>query len=169
MEPFYRVNGIPVHSVLLMPTREKALNYPRRDLELGFCPRCGFICNTLFDPEVHEYGTSCEESQGFSATFNGFSRRLAKRWVTEYGLRGKSVLEIGCGKGDFLAQHWHRPGIRTRKPGDSASIKAHIYSGLVRWSLQPSHGGRHLLPAYLGTHRADEGVHAYTSFDDWIA
>ena len=104
MEPFYEVRGIPVHSVLLMPTRERALEYPRRDLCLGFCPQCGFLSNTVFDSSVHEYSTSCEESQGFSPTFNAFSRALAKRWVDEYSLQGRSVLEIGCGKGEFLVQ-----------------------------------------------------------------
>lgn len=103
MTVFYEVKNIPVHSVLLMPTRERALNYPRRDLRLGFCPTCGFISNVLFDPTVHEYSTSCEESQGFSPTFNAFARALARRWVRQYQLAGKSVLEIGCGKGEFLA------------------------------------------------------------------
>lgn len=102
MQTFYEVRNIPVHSVLLMPTRERALSYPRRDLRLGFCSKCGFISNTLFDPAVHEYSTSCEESQGFSPTFNAFARSLAKRWVEQYHLQGRSVLEIGCGKGEFL-------------------------------------------------------------------
>lgn len=104
MKDFYEVRNIPVHSVLLMPTQERALNYPRRNLRLGFCEACGFVSNTVFDPTVHEYSTSCEESQGFSPTFNAFSKSLAKRWVDQYGLHGKSVLEIGCGKGEFLAQ-----------------------------------------------------------------
>jgi SAM-dependent methyltransferase len=103
MEPFYEVPNIPVHSVLLMPTREAALSYPRRDLRLGFCPGCGFVSNTIFDPAVHEYSTSCEETQGFSPTFNAFAKNLARRWVEQYDLQGKTVLEIGCGKGEFLA------------------------------------------------------------------
>lgn len=103
MTPFYEVRQIPVHSVLLMPTRERALQYPRRDLQLGFCPACGFLANVLFDPSVHEYSTQCEESQGCSPTFNAFARSLARRWVEQYQLRGKTVLEIGCGKGEFLA------------------------------------------------------------------
>jgi len=103
MSAFYEVKNIPVHSVLLMPTRERALSYPRRDLKLGFCPACGFISNTVFDPSVHEYSTSCEESQGFSPTFSAFARDLARRWVQQYNLAGRSVLEIGCGKGEFLA------------------------------------------------------------------
>jgi SAM-dependent methyltransferase len=103
MRTFYEVRNIPVHSVLLMPSYERAVTYPRRDLELGWCPLCGFIANTLFDPSLHEYSISYEETQGFSPTFNAFAQGLAKRWVEEYRLQGKSVLEIGCGKGEFLA------------------------------------------------------------------
>jgi SAM-dependent methyltransferase len=103
MTVFYEVKDIPVHSVLLMPTRERALSYPRRDLKLGFCNDCGFISNIAFDPSVHEYSMACEESQGFSPTFNAFARSLAERWVNQYQLRGRTVLEIGCGKGEFLA------------------------------------------------------------------
>jgi SAM-dependent methyltransferase len=102
MQVFYQVRNIPVHSVLLMPTRERALTYPRRDLRLGFCSRCGFIANTNFDSSVHEYSTSCEETQGFSPTFNAFARNLAQHWTEQYHLQGKCALEIGCGKGEFL-------------------------------------------------------------------
>ena len=103
LEPFYEVRNIPVHSVLLMPTRERALDYPRRDLKLGFCPACGFITNMIFDPTVHEYSTRCEESQNFSPTFSAFAKALARRWVEEYPIKGRTVIEIGCGKGEFLA------------------------------------------------------------------
>ena len=99
---FYSVDGIPVHSCLLMPTREKATGYPKGDLRLGFCKTCGFIANTRFDPSVHEYSQLYEETQGFSPTFNAFAKSLAQRLIDEYDLRGKTILEIGCGKGEFL-------------------------------------------------------------------
>ena len=101
---FYRVKGIPAHSVLLMESEEEAKGYPRRDLDLAFCPSCGFVGNVAYDPGVHEYSTKYEETQGFSPTFSGFAADLARRVVEEYGLQGKSVLEIGCGKGEFLVQ-----------------------------------------------------------------
>jgi SAM-dependent methyltransferase len=100
---FYRIDHIPVHSCLLMPNREAALAYPQRDLQLGFCRSCGFIENTLFDPEVHEYSTRYEETQGFSPRFREFATTLAKRLIEKYDLRKKVILEIGCGKGEFLA------------------------------------------------------------------
>ncbi|HMB96340.1 MAG TPA: class I SAM-dependent methyltransferase, partial [Tepidisphaeraceae bacterium] len=39
----------------------------------------------------------------FSATFNKFAHELASRWIEKYHLRGKTILEVGCGKGDFLS------------------------------------------------------------------
>ncbi len=101
-ESLYEVREVPVHSVLLMRSRDEAMGYPRGDVSLKFCPRCGFLYNGSFDPSVHEYSTRCEESQGFSGTFNAFARRLASQVVEQYDVRGKTVLEIGCGKGEFL-------------------------------------------------------------------
>lgn len=103
MKTFYAVANIPVHSVLLMPTRAEAQDFPRRDLKLGFCPACGFVCNVIFDPAVHQYSQRYEETQGFSPTFNAFARQLAQRYVDRYDLKNKTTLEIGCGKGEFLA------------------------------------------------------------------
>jgi SAM-dependent methyltransferase len=102
LDPFYSVRGIPVHSVLLMSTRKRALDYPRGDLELVFCSHCGFIQNTRFDPNVHEYSTQYEETQGFSPTFRRFADGLVRRWIERFDLRNRRVLEIGCGKGEFL-------------------------------------------------------------------
>lgn len=107
---FYEVAKIPVHSCLLMPTREMALAYPRRDLRLGYCEECGLAFNALFDLKVHEYGDGYEETQGFSPTFQERSRELIDQLIEEFGLRGKRVMEIGCGKGDFLYSLCKRGG-----------------------------------------------------------
>ncbi len=101
---FYAVAGIPVHSCLLMATRAEALAYPRRDLRLARCPGCGFVFNAIFDPGVHEYSPRYEETQGCSPTFSAFAGELARRLLARYRLRGRRVLEIGCGKGEFLLQ-----------------------------------------------------------------
>jgi SAM-dependent methyltransferase len=99
---FYEVRRIPVHSTLLMASPEQARAYPTGDLRLGFCRACGFVQNNLFDPSVHEYSVLCEESQGFSARFNQFLREVTRGLIDRYGIRNKTVLEIGCGKGDWL-------------------------------------------------------------------
>jgi SAM-dependent methyltransferase len=102
MSVFYEVNGVPVHSVLLLPTREEALGYPRGDIALGFCQSCGFISNLVFDPLVHEYSSRYESTQAFSPTYNAFARRLAAHLIERYDLHDKDIIEIGCGQGEFL-------------------------------------------------------------------
>ncbi len=103
MDVFYEVNQVPVHSVLLMNTREEALGYTKRDIALALCHVCGFISNIAFDASVHEYSAKYEETQGFSGTFNKFHRTLAQNLIDRHNLRNKDIIEIGCGKGEFLS------------------------------------------------------------------
>ncbi|MBN1803667.1 MAG: methyltransferase domain-containing protein [Sedimentisphaerales bacterium] len=100
---FYSVNDIPVHSCMLMSSKSQGLKYPTRNLQLGFCPNCTFISNVKFESELHNYNSSYEETQGFSACFNAFAKSLAQRVIDRYDIRNKTILEIGCGKGEFLA------------------------------------------------------------------
>lgn len=102
MSVFYEVRDVPVHSVLLLPTREEALQYPKGDIVLGFCPICGFISNLAFDPSLHEYSSRYESTQMFSPTFDAFARRLAAHLIERYDLHDKDIVEIGCGQGEFL-------------------------------------------------------------------
>jgi SAM-dependent methyltransferase len=102
LEEFYAQDDIPVHSVRLMRTRDEAVRFPRGSLRLACCRACGFITNIAYDPTQQDYADSYEETQGFSPTFNEWADDLARRWVERYGLEGKQVLEIGCGKGEFL-------------------------------------------------------------------
>ena len=102
MAPVYSAGPVPVHCGLLMPTREMAVGYPKGDIRLGFCRCCGFLYNMAFDPAATEYSQNYDETQTFSPTFNAFHRGLAKRLIERFGLRGRDILEIGCGKGEFL-------------------------------------------------------------------
>ncbi len=102
-QPFYRLEDIPISSCVLLDSRAEAVGFPRGDLELCFCDACGFIQNGLFDPDLLDYTQDYEESQGFSPTFEVFAQGLVDRLIERYGVRGKTVFEIGCGKGDFLS------------------------------------------------------------------
>jgi SAM-dependent methyltransferase len=86
-----------------MATPEEARGFPRGSIRLGVCTTCGFIANTAYDPSLRAYSEAYEETQGFSPRFQAFARELAERLIERYDLRGKSILEIGCGKGEFLA------------------------------------------------------------------
>jgi len=99
---FYSQERVPVHSCLLLPTREEAERFPRGTIRLAFCEDCGCIWNTEFDPTLTAYSPAYEDSQAFSPRFRTFADELAAELVERYDVHGKRVLEIGCGKGDFL-------------------------------------------------------------------
>ena len=86
-----------------MEDRARALNFPIGDIVLACCHKCGFIFNAAWDSERTIYSDLYEETQGFSPTFNAFNRAIAEEFISSYDIRGKTVLEIGCGKGEFLS------------------------------------------------------------------
>jgi len=99
---FYQVRNVPVHSCLMMPTQQEALDFPCGDVILGFCTRCGFITNVAFDSKWSAYAPNYEDQQSFSPTFNKFALNLANHLVDKYDLHDQDIVEIGCSKGDFL-------------------------------------------------------------------
>lgn len=100
---FYEVENIPVHTCVMLSTRQEALRFPKGKIVLGFCKECGFISNVAFDSSAVNYSSIYEDQQCFSSTFNVFAEGLAKRLIKKHNLLNKKLLEIGCGKGDFLA------------------------------------------------------------------
>ena len=103
MQVFHSLDAVPTNSCLLLGTRDEARGCRRGNIRLGFCAACGFISNTAFVPTLTEYSGRYEETQGFSPTFQAFHVELARSLVERHQLRDKDVLEIGCGKGEFLA------------------------------------------------------------------
>ena len=99
---FYEVENVPVHSCLMLSSAEDALDFPSGDVELALCETCGFITNTLFDDKWSAYAPNYEDQQSFSPTFNRFAKELAQQLIDKYDLHNKSIVEIGCSKGDFL-------------------------------------------------------------------
>jgi len=99
---FHEIKNVPTNSVLNIHTREAAIAFQRGDISLAFCQGCGFIYNCRFNAGLVQYRTECEESQEYSPTFSAFAKKLAHYLVEKYDLYGKTIIEIGCGKGDFL-------------------------------------------------------------------
>ncbi|MFQ5964653.1 MAG: class I SAM-dependent methyltransferase [Candidatus Scalinduaceae bacterium] len=99
---FYEQEAIPIDSCRLLSNSVEAKGFPRGSLRLGFCKTCAFIWNTGFDPLVQDCSASYEETQEFSPRFQEFTRKIARHLIKKYQLYGKSILEIGCGQGEFL-------------------------------------------------------------------
>jgi len=102
--PFHVGEDVPVNSCLLLADRDAAVTFPKGALALALCPECGLIWNCRFEPERTTYSQDYEETQAFSPTFQAFIHRLAEDWTERYSLKGGTVVEIGCGKGEFLVE-----------------------------------------------------------------
>jgi hypothetical protein len=100
---FVELSAVPVHCNLLWPDRDGALASPRGDMRLGFCSTCGHVFNTAFDPGLMEYTQAYENSLHFSPRFQAYAEDLADRLIARHNIRNTDVIDIGCGKGDFLA------------------------------------------------------------------
>jgi hypothetical protein len=101
-EPFFEVKNAPIFSVVTIKSQADALAVPRKDIELHFCNDCAFVFNRLFDPSVDCFLQGYEDQQGYSKTFMQYLTKIAKELIRKYHLTGKTIVEIGCGKGDFL-------------------------------------------------------------------
>lgn len=93
-----------MHTSVLLSSRDEALAYPSADLRLALCEGCGLVTNTAFDARAHDYSKSYLEVQTFSPRFRSYLADLARTLVERHSLRGRPVVEIGCGRGDFLLE-----------------------------------------------------------------
>ena len=101
-ETFFEMLEVPVFCNVLWPEQKAAQNCKKGDIKLAFCPSCGFIGNAAFDPSLLDYTQAYENSLDFSPKFQDYSQSLAKRLIENYDLHHKHIIEIGCGKGEFL-------------------------------------------------------------------
>ncbi len=99
---FFDLPKVPTHCNILLTTREEAVAVPRGDIGLVFCHTCGHIYNAVFDPELMKYNQQYENSLHFSPRFQEFAEQLAESLTSRYNLYQKVVIDVGCGKGDFL-------------------------------------------------------------------
>lgn len=96
------IPDVPIHCNLLWDDRDRARGAPRGEIDLALCTACGHVQNVAFDPSLMEYTQAYENSLHFSPRFQRYATALAERLVARYDLHGKTVIEIGSGKGEFL-------------------------------------------------------------------
>lgn len=94
---------IPVLCNVLWPTLEGAQTASRGDMHLQFCPTCGHVFNAAFEPALMAYSPTYENSLHHSPRFQHYAEGLAQELIERHHLRGKDVIDIGCGKGEFLS------------------------------------------------------------------
>lgn len=104
------IRSVPVYCNVLWPSRETAREAARGDLALRVCRTCAHVFNAAFDPARMAYTPAYENSLHFSPRFQAYVEALADDLIARHGLRGKTIVEIGSGQGDFLALLCERGG-----------------------------------------------------------
>tara|TARA_R110002094_G_scaffold119735_5_gene114799 strand:- start:9247 stop:10458 length:1212 start_codon:yes stop_codon:yes gene_type:complete len=99
----YRVDKIPTNSVRILRSKTAAADVATADMELLACTACGFVWNAKFDPAQVDYSSDYEATQAFSGTYSRFLQAQAREFAQAHGLQRKTIIEIGCGHGEFLA------------------------------------------------------------------
>lgn len=107
--PLLFLENVPVMCNTLFSSPEEAKNARVHDIELCCCCHCSHIHNIRFDPDRLEYRQGYENSLFYSPRYREYAEGQAQRLITTYALRGKRVVDIGCGNGEFL-QLLHRAG-----------------------------------------------------------
>ncbi|WP_420391614.1 class I SAM-dependent methyltransferase [Acuticoccus sp.] len=97
-----RLEGVPVVCNALAADAATARAAPMGDVELVACPCCGLLYNRAFDEARVAYATSYENALHHSPSFRAFADALMAGLVERHGLRGQTLVEIGCGDGYML-------------------------------------------------------------------
>lgn len=103
IEDFFTVKNAPVNSLVTIKDYDEAMAVDTKDITLAFCNNCGFIFNSTFDTSIDYYTKGYEDQQGFSPTFVKFLTGVTQKYLDRYDIKNKEVIEIGCGKGDFIS------------------------------------------------------------------
>ena len=96
--------SVPANQNLLLSSRERARDVTRGTLALHACGTCGFVFNAAFAPDRLEYGATYENTQTASQAFAQYLDGRVARVVERCGPHATTIVEVGCGKGTFLAR-----------------------------------------------------------------
>lgn len=112
--PFLRRSQVPVHQNLVVASQEAARSVTRGELDLAACEDCGFVFNRAFDLSRLAYGADYDNTQSCSAYFDAYLDGLVKDLVERQGVCNSTIVEVGCGKGQFLRKLVSYPGANNR-------------------------------------------------------
>lgn len=97
-------NGIPVHQHYIYNTQNEAIECTKGNLNLLLCRNCEFIFNATFDENKMSYSSNYDNNQLYSVTFQEYTYNLIDYLINDKGVINKNIVEIGCGKGDFIKE-----------------------------------------------------------------
>lgn len=103
----YKIEGLPVFQNKMFPDRASARACPKGDMTLVQDMDTGLIFNAAFDAGLLEYDADYQNEQACSGVFQQHLEDVKS--IIHRHFFGKSLIEVGCGKGYFL-EYLHQSG-----------------------------------------------------------
>jgi SAM-dependent methyltransferase len=103
---------MPVLCNYLYVSAQEARSVTKGNIELVLCRHCAHLYNSKFIPDIIDYQPGYENSLHYSARYQAYAEQQANRLLDAYKLHGQDVIDIGCGKGEFLALFDHMGNCR---------------------------------------------------------
>lgn len=97
-EPLLRYRDMPA-AAQGFPGPEELANEQGAELVLSECPECGLV---QVPGAPVRYYREVIRATAFSPAMRNFRQAQFADWVARHQLGGKSVLEVGCGRGEYL-------------------------------------------------------------------
>ena len=107
---FLHRTNVPVHQNLVVADKPSARAITRGELDMVACQACGFVFNRAFDAAKLAYGEDYDNTQSCSPTFDAYLDDRVRDLVEHHGVRNCRIVEVGCGKGQFLRKLVSHPG-----------------------------------------------------------
>ncbi len=96
----FRIYGLPVLQNKMYDTEADAINCPKGDIALVQDTETGLIFNSAFNQDLITYDSSYQNEQAYSEVFRQHLNDVVA--IINRHFKGKSLIEVGCGKGYFL-------------------------------------------------------------------
>jgi SAM-dependent methyltransferase len=131
---FLRIQDAPLSCNHLCSSRDAALSEATGVICLAFCPDCGHVFNIEYDSSRLEYRPGYENSLRGSERFDKYDDALTAALLERYDLHGRVIVEVGCGRGQFLralCENGGNSGIGFDPSYSGEEKEAHSMSGIV--------------------------------------
>ena len=154
---FADLGDIPVLCGVHYATESEALASPLGRMTLAYCGECAYVRNVAFDPAALVYDTTMDTNLHHSPAFQSFSADLVSSLVSRFDLAGKTILDIGCGQGEFLRELCHTAGAR-----------GFGYDAMYAGVAGPDESGAHFTTGFAPLHDPDLPAFDFVTSRHWF-
>jgi len=103
-ETLLHLGSVPVVANELYDTASEAVQAAKGEMTIVHCKHCHHFFNSSFDASLVSYSSNYETSLHYSEVFQAYTANVVKKLTADYGVTNARILEVGCGRGDFLNQ-----------------------------------------------------------------